>query len=111
MARQFGAGHTAIVTNGEATIRLGPVPPRQVWNIVRYAISSSGLTEGKCYLYETGIANNQLIDSTYDGTQNQGDLNIELGPGDTLIFHWKDCDPVGGGPTVTASIRYTFELQ
>lgn len=100
----FGASGHVTIAGGTGVIVVGPVPPHQIWEVARYSVSGNA-SRGEVRMYLNHVSDTTLIDSSYDGVSNRGDINITLSPGDSIIFEWRAIEPADG-PSMYGNVTY-----
>lgn len=90
--------------SGNGTVRFGPVPGFQQWDISLYAVTAGGpnTKQALVKVYRNLVNDANLIDGTYSGNFDTSSQNppISLVVGESLYFVFS-----GGNPSVAASVR------
>lgn len=92
-------------SDGIATVRIGPRRAFERWHIKHVSVQSTSSTlVPELREYRGDVAESRLIGSSRSGNLDSGAADIDLVPGEDLVYRWTNCD-VGSTCTVTLEGR------
>lgn len=75
--------------NGEAIVRLGPVPPYQRWTVTRLSVSSQSVDRSAATVYRGEPFQGNILDSApYSGNSDTTDTVFTFETGETITVQW-----------------------
>jgi hypothetical protein len=99
------AGSTTLDASGGGRVELGPDSGAPYWNVTKMMVSTNRPGQApipKCFVYLDEESQRGKQGSTYDGSNDESDCDVDLTRGQHLIAVW-----TGGQPGDRASLSVT----
>jgi len=89
--------------NGKAVARHQPQRPFEAWHVTYTSIDTTSASLSACKVYRNFESPTNFIESSiFNGNSDSSDTEMNLAPGETLLYVWTGGTP---GAIATVSIR------